>query len=152
MKSIYLSLLFFSALSCVSEKEVVSEKNDSTPVSTINQKKINKATIGEKSSVSNPIQITSVSINGNIMTIEVSYSGGCKLHEFQVIGSSMIAKSMPPIRSMQLIHTSNGDECKKLINETLTIDVSDLAYKKEKGSEIFLTLDGWKEKVKYIFE
>jgi hypothetical protein len=99
------------------------------------------------------LKIKTVSVKGNYLEIEFSYRGGCEEHNFEFIGSTKIAKSMPPIRSVQLAHHSiKPDLCKKMIVKNLKIDVSDLAYKRENGSEIFLSLQGWDEKVKYIFE
>ena len=83
--------------------------------------------------------------------MNVSYSGGCEKHSFKIIGDLLLSKSLPPIRSVKLIHYGNNDACKKLIIENLVIDISDLAYKKEDGSEIYLSLDGWGERITYVF-
>lgn len=109
------------------------------------------ASIGEKSKRSDLITIQSVDIQQNKMMLEVSYSGGCEQHTFELIGSKVIEKSLPPIRSIQLVHHSNSDTCKKLITSKIEVDISSLAYRKEAGSELFLTLDGWKEKLKYVY-
>jgi hypothetical protein len=50
------------------------------------------------------------------------------------------------------VHTANGDACKKLIEQTLEIDISALAYKQEAESKIFLNLEGWAERIVYTFE
>lgn len=150
MKSISLIFIISVLLSCGAEKPAVTgDTSDSTAKP--GEMKIT-AIIGEKSKTSDPFTISSVSVDGNTMTIEVTYSGGCKDHSFQMTGSSMIAKSLPPIRTIQLTHASGGDECKKMIIQQIKVDVSALAYKQESGSEIFLTLEGWKEKIKYTFE
>jgi hypothetical protein len=94
----------------------------------------------------------SVKLSANILTLDIKYTGGCIGHDFQMIGSASIAKSMPPIRSIELIDTTTNDDCKKIIFETITIDISDLSLQKTKGSEIYLALAGWPEKIKYIFE
>jgi len=110
------------------------------------------ARIEEGSLTSDPVTIKSVSIKGNFMEMEISYNAGCANHTFEFTGDSKIAKSLPPIRNVQLIHASNGDQCEKVFNRKILIDVSELAYKKEKGSEIYLKLSGWKENIKYTFE
>lgn len=111
-----------------------------------------KASIGEIGQLSDPVTISAIRIEGNILFIEVSYSGGCNAHQFEIIGSNMIAKSLPPIRQIQLVHESNNDKCESLIKQTLEIDIKDLAYKQEAGSKIILTLDGWKESIEYVYE
>lgn len=111
-----------------------------------------KATIGKFVKESDAIiSINSVEINGNTLFIDVSYGGGCKEHEFEVVGSEMIAKSLPPIRGIQLVHHSNGDNCRAIVRKRLEIDIKDLAYQQEKGSEIYLTLEGWEERILYTF-
>ncbi len=84
--------------------------------------------------------------------MEISYIGGCKRHYFEVIGSSSISKSIPPIRSIQLNHTSDKDTCGIVISKKIKVDISEFAYKKEGGNEIHLSLNGWKDKVKYIYK
>ena len=150
MKNITLFVLSVVLLSCGTRKNVTKdEQSDSTEKP---KETMIIATLGEFSKTSDPITISSVQVDGNFMTIEVTYSGGCGDHSFQMIGSSMIAKLLPPIRAIQLVHNANKDECKKMMIQTIKVDLSALAYKKESGSEIYLTLEGWKEKVKYTFE
>lgn len=111
-----------------------------------------KATVGKIPEHSDPLTIESATIEGNILTIEVTYGGGCQEHEFQLIGSEMIAKSMPPIRSIKLIHNAKEDNCRAIVPQTLKFDIRNLAYKQEAGSEIYLNLDEYKERLMYVFE
>lgn len=149
MKNITLFVLSIALLSCGTRKNATKDEQSNSTAKP--KETMITATIGELSKTSDPMTISSIQIDGNVMTVEVTYSGGCGEHSFQVIGSSTIAKSLPPIRSIQLVHNANKDECKKMIIQKIKVDISDLAYKKESGSEIYLTLEGWKEKVKYTF-
>ena len=105
----------------------------------------------KKESISDSFKILNAKIIGNYLHLNISYSGGCEKHSFKIIGDLLLSKSLPPIRSVKLIHYGNNDACKKLIMENLVIDISDLAYKKEDGSEIYLSLDGWGERITYVF-
>ena len=105
----------------------------------------------KKENNSDAIKILDAKINKNQLLLNISYSGGCEKHSFKIIGDLLLSKSLPPIRSVKLIHYGNNDACKKLIIENLVIDISDLAYKKEDGSEIYLSLDGWGERITYVF-
>lgn len=100
---------------------------------------------------SDAIKVEDVKINGDKLEIKVSYGGGCENHSFELIGSPNISKSLPPIRSIQLIHRANKDVCKALIIKELTFDISAFAYKKESGSTIYLQLDGWDQKLLYTY-
>ena len=141
--------IFFSALimiiGCGTQKKMAQEQVE-------NSNTMIKAKVGEINVASDPLTITNVNVKGNILLIDISYSGGCKDHSFEVVGSPMIAKSLPPIRAIQLIHHANSDQCKKMILQTLEVDLKDLAYQQKVGSKIFLTLDGWKDKIEYSFE
>ena len=106
----------------------------------------------KKESTSDAFKILDAKIIGNYLHLNISYSGGCEKHSFKIIGDLLLSKSLPPIRSVKLIHYGNNDVCKKLIIENLVIDISDLAYKKEDGSEIYLSINGWTEKIHYIFK
>ena len=97
------------------------------------------------------VQIIKSRIEGNTLHLKVGYSGGCSKHGFQVIGSPMISKSLPPIRSVELVHLNNGDTCREYIEQQLIIDLSDLAYEKEFGSKIKLQFSGIEEMILYTF-
>jgi len=105
----------------------------------------------KKENNSDAFKILDAKISKNQLLLNVSYSGGCEKHSFKIIGDLLLSKSLPPIRSVKLIHYGNNDACKKLIIENLVIDISNLAYKKEDGSEIYLSLDGWGERITYVF-
>ncbi len=139
-----LSLVLFT-LGCKTAKQSANQ----TPE--ISRLKITAA-LGEINAPSDPIEITAVRIEGNTMFIDMNYTGGCEEHTFSVVGSEMISKSLPPIRSVQLIHSAKGDQCKKLVEETLIVDISKLAYKQENGSMIFLLVNDLKNRIEYTFE
>jgi hypothetical protein len=105
-----------------------------------------------KPTVSDPFVIEHAEISGNTLVMRVSYSGGCENHQFDLVGNPNIAKSLPPIRSIELVHKSNGDACKAKMEETLRFNITNLAYKQEAGSVIKLNLGGWKEQLIYTYQ
>ena len=145
MKYLFLLSVAIFTLGCKTAKESAHQ----TPE--ISRLKIT-ASLGEINIPSDPIEITAVRVEGNTMFIDMSYTGGCEEHTFEVIGSEMISKSLPPIRSVQLIHAAKGDQCKKIVEETLIVDISKLAYKQEHGSTIFLLVNALKNRIEYTFE
>jgi hypothetical protein len=50
-----------------------------------------------------------------------------------------------------LLRKGSVDNCKALIKRELKFDISELAYKKEAGNEIMLTIDGYEGKLSYKF-
>ena len=145
MKYLFLLSVALFTLGCKTAKESAHH----TPE--ISRLKIT-ASLGEINIPSDPIEITAVRVEGNTMFIDLNYTGGCEEHTFSVVGSEMISKSLPPIRSVQLIHASKGDQCKKIVEETLIVDISKLAYKQEQGSTIFLLVNALKNRIEYTFE
>lgn len=144
--------LFFSILlfGCKTNEQVVQEPA-STQVTSDGPIQL-KASIGRLDQASDAISIQEVKITGNKMILTVSYGGGCSEHTFQLIGSTAISKSMPPIRSIQLVHNANGDKCKMNITKNIEIDITDLAYQQKKESKIMLSLEGWKTQLEYTYE
>ncbi len=145
MKFLFLLGITLLALGCKSTEKSINQTAETSRLKVV-------AKLGEINATSDPIEITAVRIKGNTMFIDLNYSGGCEDHTFEVIGSEMISKSLPPIRSVQLIHSAKGDQCKKLVEETLIVDISKLAYKQENGSKIFLLVNDLKNRIEYTFE
>lgn len=154
MKSLAISVFITLLFSCGTKKNAVTEKNAATESEQKTKTGIIHAVaeIGKIPTKSDTLNIRDVTIRGNTLTMVVSYTGGCADHEFRLIGSQMISKSLPPIRYVKLIHNANGDACEVLTSKTLRFDITALAYQKEAGSEIMLNIDGTTENIKYTFE
>lgn len=110
-----------------------------------------KAVIGDYME-SDPVDILSASIEGNTLNLVVSYSGNCTEHTFEFIGSPVVMKSLPPKRTVKLIHHAASDSCEARVNQKIEIDISDLAYLQETGNEIILLLSGYKGELHFIYE
>ncbi len=106
--------------------------------------------IGNVNEASDSVTIEQATLTGDLLQLDISYAGGCQKHEFSLIGSAAISKSLPPRRAIKLIHHNVGDKCKKRIHEKLYFNVEAFAYTKEKGSTIFLDLDGYRNSIEYI--
>ncbi len=96
---------------------------------------------------SDPLGITSVVVDKNKMRVGVKYSGGCKKHEFELMGNKMISKSLPPKRSIKIFHHADNDDCREIIEEIIVFDLSAFAVG---DGEITLRLDGWEEPISYF--
>lgn len=148
------TLLFLSTIvlvmSCRSKKNATVDTSIVSNPIEVNT--IKPAILGNTNATeSNAVLIEDVVLKGNVIYISISYSGGCEDHFFDLMGNQNISKSLPPLRSVKLIHTGKTDSCRELITKTLEFDISNLAYKKETGSEIVLNIEGWKEAVRYVF-
>lgn len=149
----FLLSLIYSCKTQKNNKNCIFKKKIKVEETNVNVQLVNSVVdSSKKEKKTDSINIIDAKIIGNNLHLNVSYSGGCKTHSFKIIGDSSISKSLPPLRSVKLIHYADDDKCKKLIIEELIINVSKLAYKQEEGSEIYLNLEGWKTKIFYVFK
>ncbi len=157
MKFTLLMVIGILAMSCGTKKNAETTENapgkNGTMPTTMDIIKVT-AEIGRinTSIKSDPITVDAVEIRRNIMYIDVTYTGGCEDHDFQVIGSDATAKSFPAIRSVQLIHKANGDTCKEIKKVKLEVYIEELAEQKVAGSQIYLVVEGWKDRILYEFQ
>jgi hypothetical protein len=129
---------------CIQRREFDSSKEKLKPCA------IMQAIIGEISKKTDPVTIDSIELKGNLLEIAVTYTGGCKIHEFKLIGAAAISKSLPPRRAIQLVHLANDDTCQFVQTKNLRFNIEAFAYSKESGSKIFLDLSGYENTIEYI--
>lgn len=150
-----ITLILFSCVTGKGIEGTLDSQGDQSPSDTLEvtlmPDYLVKATIGDYQE-SDPIYINSAEIKGNTLTLEVSYSGGCTEHSFEFIGSPVVMKSQPPKRTVKLVHHSQDDTCEEHISQQIVIDLKDIAYSQESGSEIILLLSGYKGELHFIYE
>ena len=69
--------------------------------------------------------IREVMVVDTSLFINVSYSGGCENHFFDLVWPEIITQQYPPDITVYLYHNANGDLCKALLTKTLAYDFSD---------------------------
>ncbi len=139
------SILFLTVFACKNPEQLQKEPE---PLK-VEQKDVTMGKIVtdfRPYSGSAPTGISEVSISGNIMTIQVKYTGGCREHDFQLVGHKMISKSLPAKRSIKLFHDAANDDCRQVIEEVLTFDITSLATGEP---EIIFVLDGYADEITY---
>ncbi len=148
------TILFTAALilfSCSNAKKMSQKMENNS--NSVNPSEIKIAILGDNNQSSLQTTINEVVLKGNILQLSIGYTGGCAKHKFDLVGSEMISKSLPPIRSVYLVHTTIDEEsCKREMFDTLFFDISNLAYQKTKGSVIKLNVDGLKEQIVYTYK
>lgn len=73
-----------------------------------------------------PLVVNSVNINNNILTLSVSYGGGCKDHYIELFAYNGISKSLPPQMTLQLSHETNNDMCEAYITREIKFNIESL--------------------------
>ena len=70
-----------------------------------------------------PYVVNSVAVEGDRLTISVSYAGGCRNHVFTLVISKSFMESDPVQLSAFLAHNANGDPCEAFPTESLSFDL-----------------------------
>lgn len=70
--------------------------------------------------------IDTASITGDTLILVVSYSGGCRTHDFRLFGSRSIIKTNPPQAEIYLSHNFNADMCEAWMTEIIKFDLTPL--------------------------
>lgn len=117
----------FTLFACMHSKKAQTTTSSETTKQTDSKEQYPQAEIKELAKYSDPFKIISTEIKGNFMEFEVSYAGGCETHEFKLVGSPILTKSLPPIRNIQLEHDNKGDKCKAIKTEKLKFAISILS-------------------------
>jgi hypothetical protein len=74
-----------------------------------------------------------VTIENDILKLNVSYTGGCKKHQFLLIEKKNFQKAKNVYEvHLQLLHNSNKDNCKKIVTEPLFFKLLPLKTKLQK--------------------
>ncbi len=75
------------------------------------------------------------------LQIVLEYSGGCKVHTYEIIWDGIIYSDDPCKINLLLIHRGNFDNCEALITDTINIDlkelIGDISYKNDCAYHIF---------------
>jgi hypothetical protein len=82
---------------------------------------------------SDPYVLRAAAIRGAAMQLEVSYTGGCQQHRFDLLARDPIATVDGLRVELQLAHDGHGDNCKALIRQQLQFSLQPFlaAYRDE---------------------
>jgi hypothetical protein len=130
MKNITTILIFllFILNSCFLNKKSNLNQTNETETSKVDSKEqYPQAIIGDLPTSSDPFKLLSVEFDRNYIIFEISYIGGCGLHDFKLFGSPELSKSSPPIRQLKIYHNKNGDQCKSIVTEKFKFAISILS-------------------------
>ncbi|HET6511310.1 MAG TPA: NigD-like C-terminal domain-containing protein [Candidatus Kapabacteria bacterium] len=85
-----------------------------------------------------PVMIKDASVIGDSLTMLVSYSGGCKPHDFKVVWNGAMMKSLPGQINVVLSHNANDDMCEALITQDVTVSLAPIKQHATNGVVIHL--------------
>ncbi|MEO9964533.1 MAG: hypothetical protein ABJF11_02020 [Reichenbachiella sp.] len=137
-------MLFIILLTFFSCEEAALNSQSDTNRVVISQEQFDTAwaDLQSEESDSDPFQLNSLMFDGTKLMVNVSYSGGCKPHDFQLIWPESMMLIMPPRYTVILMHDANDDSCEAYLTETLTFDLAalDLGITEEVIDQMDFTL------------
>ncbi len=86
---------------------------------------LNRAEFSQKS---DPVNIKFAQQSGDYIVFDVSYSGGCAEHTFDLVTMGAFSATYPPEVEISLKHNNNGDGCRSVIDQKLYFNISQLKY------------------------
>ena len=89
-----------------------------------------------------PFKLLNVNVREEILFVEVSYSGGCNEHVFELIWPEVITAVYPPDFKVTLNHKDNDDPCDAILTRTLEFPFSEsgLNFSPQAISELRITV------------
>ena len=87
-----------------------------------------------------PYDFNSATIEGDTLTLSVSYGGGCETHEFALLAEPAFMESFPVQLGISIVHNANLDFCERWVEEAYHFDLTPIkkkyqeAYKQDAGT------------------
>ncbi len=103
-----------------------------------------------------PVTITGGAIEGDVLTLEVSYGGGCEEHGFGGCWDGNFDLSEPPGAGLTLWHDANGDGCEALLYDSVALSLVPMRLAAEGGDPqasgtINVNVEGYGETFVYSY-
>ncbi|MCH7497462.1 MAG: hypothetical protein IH971_06400 [Candidatus Marinimicrobia bacterium] len=89
-----------------------------------------------RANVIDAFEVDSVSVSGDTLVVRVRYSGGCKEHDFFVVGSQDWVPLAPPLMDVVVIHDGHLDACEAYLWRYLLIGLTSI--REQRGSGVVL--------------
>lgn len=99
--------------------------------------------------------LNEVTVNGDTLALNVSYGGGCELHEFTLVISGSFVDAEPVELRVVLAHNANNDSCEAFLTEEYTFDLDVIKtryqdkYQQNDGTVVLLLDD---RRIHYEFD
>jgi len=72
-------------------------------------------------------RIEAASVTDDVLTLTLTYGGGCREHRLGMVTGTDLGSSNPPYTLLRLVHDAGGDACEALIRRTVTVRLDPLA-------------------------
>jgi hypothetical protein len=144
--------ILFAALSfaaCKSKQDTAATESGNQPVTQTEAPRIEIVQDMPDDGSGDDYTIESVKVYGSEISYVVRYGGGCEPHDFKLMTTGAIMKSMPPQMSVVLHHNGNGDKCRALVTDTVSFDLSPV--RPDGSGSLILRMKNYKDRIVYNY-
>lgn len=96
-------------------------------------------------------ELVEATVEGDLLILTVSYSGGCEPHGFALWALEPYEKTLPPRHPLFLRHQANGDMCEAYITRELRFDLNPFRRLHPDGESVVLVLEGIEKELEFAF-
>lgn len=75
-----------------------------------------------------PFEVSYADVINDHIALNVSYSGGCEEHTFEILSDGKFTATYPPEVIVHIKHHDNGDRCRGMIDEKRYFNARTLQY------------------------
>lgn len=155
MKYIVLTIITLFLYSCTCKKHTTDNGDQNTDAVATSNESFNNVIVDKEYVLpkeNGDFKVLEATIEGDILTLKVSYGGGCETHEFNAYFNEMYMKSLPPKAAIFIEHKNNNDHCKKMITEDLKFDLTNVRYPgKDKDYTIMIGVTNYEGYLEYKY-
>lgn len=147
---VFLFLSFTFMVSCQGKKTAKTTETEQQVSETPKQGEAKKVIVDmgrAQKTEGKTYRIHEFSIEGDVLSIDVSYLGGCGKHNFELYSNGLMKKSLPPQMDVNLEHTKEKETCNESVKQTLRFDLSSL--NRQRNELIILSIDNEKNRVEW---
>jgi hypothetical protein len=102
------------------------------------------------------VLVENVTLDGDSLTVDVAYGGGCELHLLGGCWDMQWAESDPVQTGLAIAHDGMNDFCEAFLSDQVVLDLGPiatgyLAAYGGTGGTVHINLEGWPETIVYTF-
>ena len=100
---------------------------------------------------SDPYRLQEVQLDGDVLSVVLSHSGGCAAHDYALWATPVTLRSEPPQKVLALTHDGHGDMCEALITQEVHFDLTLLRKIHPELERLVVRLENWDQQFEYVF-
>lgn len=94
--------------------------------------------------------INSFSVEADVLTLNLTYKGGCGKHNFELYSNGLLMKSLPPQLDVILEHRQENETCTDEKKQTLKFDLAPI--KKPGNPKVILNINSADTKAEWLVQ